>query len=71
MILTPKCLCVLTNPFIWRGNVSVVQITTCMESILRRLWALHKSQKGLQCVFFAQVRGSQTRQRRFERQCAN
>jgi hypothetical protein len=44
---------VLTNPFIWRGNVSVVQITIRMESILRRLWALHISQKDYNVYFSA------------------
>ena len=41
---------VLTNPFMWRGNLSVVHIKICMESSLRRLWALKKSQKPLQCL---------------------
>jgi hypothetical protein len=49
----------------------VVQITICMESILRRLWALQRSQKAYNVYFFAQVCGSQNRQRHSECQCAN
>jgi hypothetical protein len=41
---------VFTNPFIWIGYLSVVHITIFVESSLRRLWALQKSQKPLQCV---------------------
>jgi hypothetical protein len=71
MIFNPLNAYVLTIPFIWRGNVSVVQITICMESTLRRLWTFHGSQKAYNVCFFAQVCGPQNRQRRSERQCVN
>jgi hypothetical protein len=71
MIFNPLSAYVLTIPFIWRGNVSVVQITICMESILKRLWTFHRSQKAYNVCFSAQVCEPQNRQRRSERQCAN
>jgi hypothetical protein len=48
---------VLNIPFIWRGNVSVVLITICMESTLRRLWTFHISQKDYNVCFSTQVCG--------------
>jgi hypothetical protein len=62
---------VLTNSFIWRGNISVVQITMSIESILRSLWAFHRLQKAYNVYFSTHVCGSQNRQSRCECQCTN
>ena len=67
----PLSVYVLNNPIIWRGNISVVQITMCMESILRRLWAFHISQKAYNVCSSTQVRGSRNRKRRCEYQWMN
>jgi hypothetical protein len=49
----------------------VVHLKTCIKSLLRRLRAFPKSQEPYNVNFFAQVHGSQWRQRRIEHMCAD